>query len=448
MRIARAGDTPTDDDALVNAVVLNGVGGPARVALRLDGLHDAGAGRAGERCLRLGLLPELVHLVVRRELAVGMLERGEHLPVRLRDVRAPLQLALHHDCQRRALHTADGQELRPETAGRERHETRQRRAPDQVDVLARLTGASQRLGQLDEVGERMVDLLLGQRRVLGALDARRHRTLGPVAQLRVRVQHLLERLEADQLALAVVVGRDHDRVRVLGLLAQRLVNALLDRLLHQAREDQLARLDLAPIRVALRESGVHQVALEADDGVLTVGTLPGVMRDAVAFALLGLPAGQDLRDLLRAVVFFCDDQSHCISSRVRARRPKRLARVAAVLVGRETTFLHVGNVRGARGGRGFEGSCDRRSRLYRLESGGCTARPRRRGGRAGQPDHRPQEQPGPCDRERREAGRRGHPQRRSGGVPARGRKARGSVPPRRSDRRARVGRASLRSTPR
>ena len=72
--------------------------------------------------------------------------------------------------------------------------------------------------------------------------------------------------------------------------------------------------------------------------VPAVGVLPGVVRNAVAFVLLGLPAGQDLRDLLRAVVFFCDDQSHCISSRIGAHRPKRLARVAAVLVGREATF--------------------------------------------------------------------------------------------------------------
>ena len=201
------------------------------------------------------------------ERAVGMLELGEHLPVGLRHVRAPLQLALHDDRERRALHAADGQELRAQPAGRERDEPRQRRAPDQVDVLARLTGARQRLGQLDEVGERVLDLLLGQRRVLRALDARRHGAFGAVAQVRVRVEDLLQRLEADQLALAVVVGRDHDRVRVLGLLAQRLVDALLDRLLDQVREDQLARLDLAPVRVALREGGVHQVALEADHGV-------------------------------------------------------------------------------------------------------------------------------------------------------------------------------------
>ena len=81
-----------------------------------------------------------------------------------------------------------------------------------------------------------------------------------------------------------------------------------------------------------------------------------------------------------------------------ARRPKRLARVAAVFVGREANFLHVSSVRGAGGGRGFEGSCHRRSRLHRLESGRRTARARRRGGRARQPYDGPQEQPRPRDR--------------------------------------------------
>ena len=139
----------------MKAVVLNGDGG--RRVLRFDStdLTTPGVLVPASAALRLRLLPELVHLVVCGELAVGMLERGEHLPVGLGDVRAPLELALDDDRERRALHAADGQELRAEAAGRERHETRQRRAPDQVDVLARLTGARQRLGQLDEVGERI-----------------------------------------------------------------------------------------------------------------------------------------------------------------------------------------------------------------------------------------------------------------------------------------------------
>ena len=113
--------------------------------------------------------------MVRGELAVGMLEGGEHLPVGLGHVRAALELALDHDRERRALDAADGQELRAEPAGRERDEARQRRAPDQVDVLARLAGARERLGELDEVGESLLDLLLGERGEAGARDVRSQR---------------------------------------------------------------------------------------------------------------------------------------------------------------------------------------------------------------------------------------------------------------------------------
>ena len=309
MRIARAGETPTDDAALVNAVVLNGPGGLRVLRFDSTDLTTPGDVVLGKCGLGLLLLPELVHLVVRGEHPVGMLERGPHFPEGLGHVRAPLQLALDDDRKRRALHAADGQELRAEAAGRERHEPRQRRAPDQVDVLARLTGAGQRLRQLDEVGERLVDLLLREGGVPRALDAGREADV--LGQLRVRVEDLLERLEADQLALAVVVGRDHHRVGVLRLLAQCLVDVLLDGLLDQLGVDQLARLDLAPFRITLRERGVHEVALEADHTLAAVLVLPAIVRNAVAFVLLGLASGQDLGDLLGAVVFFCDDQLHC-----------------------------------------------------------------------------------------------------------------------------------------
>src|SRR2546428_611090 len=99
---------------------------------------------------------------MRGELAVGMLEGREDLPVRLRHVGAALELALDDDRERRALHPPDRQELRAEPTGRERYETRERRAPDQVDVLARLARFRERLRQLDEVGERILDLLLRQ----------------------------------------------------------------------------------------------------------------------------------------------------------------------------------------------------------------------------------------------------------------------------------------------
>src|SRR5262249_40142101 len=74
---------------------------------------------------------------------------------------------------------------------------------------------------------------------------------------------------------------------------------------------QLARLDLAPLRVALGENGVHQVPLEPDHALLRSVVGPAVERDSIAFVLLGATVREDLRDLLGAVVFFGDYQSHC-----------------------------------------------------------------------------------------------------------------------------------------
>src|SRR5262249_33731581 len=187
--------------------------------------------------------------------------------------------------------------------------TGQRRAPDQVDVLARLAGLRERRRELDEVPERLLDLLLREGREPGALDGAVWQSL--LGELRVHVEDLLERLEPDQLALAVEVGRDHDVVRVLPLLSERLVDRLLDRLLEQLRVDQLTGLDLPPLRVALGEDGVHEVALEADHRYIGSVVRPGVKGDPVAFALLRATVREELRDLLGAVVFFGDYQSHC-----------------------------------------------------------------------------------------------------------------------------------------
>jgi hypothetical protein len=49
--------------------------------------------------------------VVGDERSVRVIELGEHLPVGLCDVRAPLELALDDDRESGALHTAHGQEL-------------------------------------------------------------------------------------------------------------------------------------------------------------------------------------------------------------------------------------------------------------------------------------------------------------------------------------------------
>jgi len=133
-------------------------------------------------------------------------------------------------------------------------------------------------------------------------------------QLGVRLNDLLQRLEADQLALAVEVSRDDQVAGVLGDLLDRLHDVLVRRLFDQRRVDQLARVDLLPALVVLGVGGIENVALEADRGLRALGVLPLVVGDLVGGGLLGGSAAEDLRDLLRAVVLLGDDQAHCPST--------------------------------------------------------------------------------------------------------------------------------------
>ena len=299
MRIARAGVMPRRLEAsVVNAVVLKGVGGLRVLRFELTSLTTPGLLVPASAASASAFSQNLSVSWWASNAPSGCCEAREHLPVGLRDVRAPLELALDDQRQRRALHAADREEVGAEAAGRERDGAGQRRAPDQVDVLARLAGVGEVVGELVEVGEGALDLLLGQRRVAGALDRRPRRELA-LGDRGVRVEDLLERLEADQLALAVVVGRDHDRVGVLGHLADRLDDVLVGRLLDQVGVDQLVEVGLLPVRVALGEGRVHDVALEADRHVLAVAVGPGVERDLVGRVGLGLAAAEDLGDLLR-----------------------------------------------------------------------------------------------------------------------------------------------------
>ncbi len=279
--MAAAGVIPRRLDAsVVNAVVLSGVGGFRELRLRADLLHHAGALGAGKRRLGLGLFPELVGRVVRLEGAVGVAELGEELPVGLGDVGAALQLALDDQRQRRALHAANREEVGAEAPGGQRDGAGQRCPPDQVDVLARGAGVGEVVRELVDLAEGTLDLVLGERRVARALDGRpRGQPVG--GDLRVRVDDLLQRLQPDQLALAVEVGRDHDLGGILGDLANRLDDVLVGRLLDDLGVDQLVEVRLLPVRVALGKGRAHDVALQADRHVLALGVRPRVERHLV-----------------------------------------------------------------------------------------------------------------------------------------------------------------------
>ena len=265
---------------MVKAVVLSGVGGLRVLRRELTSLTMPGLVVPASAASASPFVPELVGGVVGLERAVGVAELREQLPERLRHVGAALELALDDQRQGRALHAADGEEVGAEAAAGQRHRAGQRRAPDQVDVLARRAGVGEVVGELVEVAEGALDLVLGQRRVAGAGD-RRSRAEGVRGDVRVDLEHLLERLEADQLALAVEVGCDHDLVRALGELAHGLDHVLVGRLGHELGVDQLVQVGLLPVRVALGEGDAHHVALEPDGHLLAVGVGPGVERHLV-----------------------------------------------------------------------------------------------------------------------------------------------------------------------
>ena len=293
----------------------------ARVAARRDLLHHSGARSRRQRCVGLGAIPELVGRVVGLERAVGVGELRQQLPIWLRHVGAALELALDDQRQGRALHAANGEEVGSEAAGRERHRAGQGRAPDQVDVLARGTGVGEVVREPVEVREGALDLVLGQGGIAGPSDRRALREdlasvpggVGDECRLgdcRVHLEHLLERLEPDQLALAVVVGGDHDRFRTLGELADRLDHVLVGRLADELGVDQLVQVGLLPVRIALGEGDAHHVALEPDRHLLAAGVGPGVEGDLVGRVLRRLAAAEDVGDLARRVVLLRDDQPH------------------------------------------------------------------------------------------------------------------------------------------
>ena len=298
---------------------VGGEGGGVEWSRRLSGvlpgrdlLDRAGGLGVGDRCRGLLLLPELVGRVLGDEVAVGMREGRRHLPEGHGLVRATLQLALHDQAESRALDAADGEEVGAETACGHRDRPGQRRAPDQVHVLPGGTGIGQRHRELVELIEGALDLVLGESGVAGAL----HR--GPVlvdalgsGEVGVRGDDLLQCLEADQLALAVVVGRDHEVVGVGGDLLQGSDDVLVRGLLDQVGVDQVARIRLLPVVVGLGEGGLEDVALQADRHLVYAALVgPLVVGRPEGGALLGGSAAQDLGDLLRAVVLLGDYQSH------------------------------------------------------------------------------------------------------------------------------------------
>ena len=136
-----------------------------------------------------------------------------------------------------------------------------------------------------------------------------------VALERVAAQDL-ERLVADELALAVVVGGDHDLGGALGHAAQRRERAggaAVDHPRQIRRLDHVAEILEAPAPVGVGEHGLHDVAAQADgDGVVAlVGEVirPDLLAPAAVLFDRDL-AAEDVGDLAGGGILLCDDEPH------------------------------------------------------------------------------------------------------------------------------------------
>ena len=141
------GDPRRLEASVVNAVVLSGVGGWRLDFFALTPVTTPGLFVPASAAFASASSQNLSVAWCASNEPSGMLELREHLPVRLRDVGAALELALDDQAQGRALDAADREEVGAEAAGGERDGPGQRRAPDQVDVLPGGAGVGEVVGE-------------------------------------------------------------------------------------------------------------------------------------------------------------------------------------------------------------------------------------------------------------------------------------------------------------
>ena len=277
------------------------------------------------------------------------------------DEGAALELAVDDQTQRRRLHAADRQVVGAVAVGGQRHEAREDGAPDQVDVL---TGVG-RLGEVEvdrrRLGERRLDLFGGERRVARRARAGRRPSPASIAltrsspgassgptprrrrrgaalrrrpcasssragrrgcRLRASPRRIVEGLVADQLALAVVVGRDDELVGALRRRAQRGERARRRRR-RPPRRGPGSRIICssvleAPAPVRVGEDALHHVAAQSDRRgrrAVPVETVGPHLLAAAAVLVHAHPAAEDLGDLARGGILLCDDEPHVVLDR-------------------------------------------------------------------------------------------------------------------------------------
>ena len=175
-----------------------------------------------------------------------------HDPVVLGHERHALLLAPGHQGQRGGLHASGAAHVAQAPELGHREVAREHGAPDEVDELARLAGCGQVVVDGHEVLARkgMLELGLGERGVAGT----HHGHVG------VDLPHHGHGVGADELALAVEVGRDDDLVGLFGQVLERADDLLLGGLLHHGRPHEIGQardLPALDVHAFFREGLAH-----------------------------------------------------------------------------------------------------------------------------------------------------------------------------------------------
>ena len=252
------GATGAHADAACRRHERGGVEGGGRATLAAL-LFNGGHGRARRvfhrriRCVCRRLVFEAAgrmrdgkRIVVAR--TVRRTHAGKH-PVVLGHEGLALLFLCHDQRKRRGLHASGAARIAEAGIARQREVACEHGAPNQVDVLARLAGVRQIEVQLDETlrRERLTNLVFDEGGIARAADG------GAVVDL----AHHRQRIQADQLALAVEVGGDHDGVGLFRQVFQRADNLLFRRQLDDGRVGEVGQRGNLPglERDALRGEG-------------------------------------------------------------------------------------------------------------------------------------------------------------------------------------------------
>ncbi len=150
------------------------------------------------------------------QIEIGGIELPVNNPVVFGHKRKTLAFLGDDQREGRRLHTACRAHVAVAAKLHKREIAGQRSAPDEVDVLTRFARHREIEIKLDEMREGVGYLLLGHRRITGAVRG----------NLGVRLANHRQRVHTDKLAFAVEVGRDHNAVRLLRKVLQRADDVL------------------------------------------------------------------------------------------------------------------------------------------------------------------------------------------------------------------------------